>query len=68
MTVATVGAFAIHQLPEAVGVMLFYSVGEYFQALAVNKSRRSISELMDIRPEYANLITPDEVKQVSPKK
>lgn len=66
MTVATIGAFAIHELPEAVGVMLFYSVGEYFQDLAVSRSRRSIAELMDIRPDYANLIIGDEIHKVAP--
>jgi len=66
MTVATIGAFAIHELPEAVGVMLFYSVGEYFQDLAVSRSRRSIAELMDIRPDYANLVLGNEISKVSP--
>lgn len=66
MTIATIGAFAIHQLPEAVGVMLFYSVGEYFQALAVNRSQRSITALMDIRPDYANLKTEHGENKVSP--
>jgi len=66
MTLATVGAFAIHELPEAVGVMLFYSVGEYFQDLAVSRSRRSIAELMDIRPDYANLVIENEIRKVSP--
>ncbi|MCG1012343.1 cadmium-translocating P-type ATPase [Tepidanaerobacter sp. GT38] len=66
MTVATIGAFAIHELPEAVGVMLFYSVGEYFQDLAVSRSRRSIVELMDIRPDYANLIIDNKVEKVAP--
>ena len=56
MLVATVGAFAVREYPEAVAVMLFYQVGEWFQAYAVNKSRKSIKELMDIRPDYANLI------------
>lgn len=55
MFIATVGAFAIGEYPEAVAVMLFYQVGEFFQQRAVNRSRRSISELMDIRPDYANL-------------
>ncbi|MCL4424689.1 MAG: heavy metal translocating P-type ATPase, partial [Firmicutes bacterium] len=50
MTVATAGAIAIHQLPEAAAVMLFYSVGEYFQDRAVDRSRRSIGALLDIRP------------------
>ncbi|WP_313073493.1 heavy metal translocating P-type ATPase [Lacrimispora sp.] len=57
MTVATVGAFCIREFPEAVAVMLFYQVGELFQSYAVSQSRRSISELMDIRPDYANLVT-----------
>lgn len=56
MTVATVGAFLIREFPEAVAVMLFYQVGELFQSYAVSQSRRSISELMDIRPDYANLV------------
>ena len=70
MTVATLGAFIIGEFPEAVGVMLFYQVGELFQDYAVDKSRKSISNLMDIRPDYANLkkdgkeekVDPDEVK------
>lgn len=66
MTVATLGAFILHQLPEAVGVMLFYSIGEYFQALAVQRSRRSIADLMDIRPDYANFLINDEISQVAP--
>lgn len=53
MTVATVGAFLVSEYPEAVAVMLFYQVGELFQSYAVNKSRKSIAELMDIRPDYA---------------
>jgi len=59
MTVATVGAIAIHELAEAVGVMLFYSVGEFFQDLAVDRSRRSISALMDLRPDFARIILPE---------
>lgn len=66
MTIATTGAIAIHQLPEAVGVMLFYAVGEYFQGRAVNRSRRSIAALLDIRPQYANLKLNGETKQVRP--
>lgn len=66
MSVATLGAIAIHQLPEAVAVMLFYAVGEYFQERAVNHSRRSIASLLDIRPEYANLKMNDQIKQVQP--
>lgn len=66
MMIATIGAFAIHQLPEAVGVMLFFSIGEYFESLAVNRSRRSISALIDIRPDYANLIVDGQTKKVLP--
>ena len=55
MTVATIGAFLVSENTEAVAVMLFYQVGELFQAYAVNKSRKSIADLMDIRPDYANL-------------
>ena len=56
MSIATVGAIAIHQIPEAVGVMLFYSVGEYLQDRAVDKSRRSIASLMDLRPDSARIL------------
>ena len=66
MTVATIGAFAIGEFPEAVGVMLFYQVGEAFQDYAVDKSRKSIASLMEIRPDYANRIENDEVKKVDP--
>ena len=66
MSVATVGAFTIGDFAEGVAVMLFYQVGEFFQNLAVNRSRKSISALMDIRPDYANLKTGGEVKKVSP--
>lgn len=55
MALATIGAFAIGEYPEGVAVMLFYQVGELFQGLAVNRSRRSITALMDIRPEFAFL-------------
>ena len=55
MTIATVGAFATGQNSEAVAVILFYQVGEFFQEYAVGESRRAISDLMDIAPEYANL-------------
>lgn len=55
MTIATAGAIAIHQLPEAGGVMLFYAVGAYFQERAVNHSRRSITALLNIQPEFANV-------------
>jgi len=66
MSVATIGAIAIHQLPEATAVMLFYAVGEYFEERAVNRSRRSITALLDIRPDYANIKVNGEVRQVRP--
>jgi Cd2+/Zn2+-exporting ATPase len=66
MVIATLGAFAIREFPEAVAVMLFYKVGELFQNRAVDKSRKSIQELMDIKPEYANLVVGDKVKVVVP--
>jgi Cd2+/Zn2+-exporting ATPase len=66
MSTATLGAFAIRQFPEAVAVMLFYQVGELFQDYAVNRSRQSITALMDIRPDFANIKTGDGMKRVSP--
>lgn len=66
MSIATVGAFVIGEYPEGVAVMLFYQVGELFQSIAVNRSRESISALMDIRPDFANLKTGDDIKRVSP--
>lgn len=66
MSVATLGAFAIHELAEAVAVMLFYSVGEYVQDLAVGRSRRSISSLMNLRPETARFIAAEGVRIVDP--
>ena len=66
MTIATIGAFGIGEFPEAVAVMLFYQVGELFQSYAVDKSRKSISSLMDIRPDYANVKRENEVLKVSP--
>lgn len=66
MTIATVGAFIVGEFPEGVAVMLFYQVGELFQSIAVNKSRRSISDLMDIRPDFAYLKEGDDLKKVSP--
>ncbi|MHB1404419.1 MAG: heavy metal translocating P-type ATPase [Desulfitobacteriaceae bacterium] len=66
MALATIGAIAIHELPEAVGVMLFYSVGEYFEDRAVNRSRRSIQALLNIRPDYANLVRQLDVIKVDP--
>jgi Cd2+/Zn2+-exporting ATPase len=66
MTIATAGALAIQEFPEAISVMLFYRVGEFFEALAVDKSRRLIGELMDIRPDFANLEKGGKTSQVSP--
>jgi Zn2+/Cd2+-exporting ATPase len=68
MTIATVGAIAIKQLPEAVGVMLFFKIGELFQELAISKSRRSISALLEIRPDAANLKTANGIEVVSPER
>lgn len=65
MTIATIGAFFIGEFPEASAVMLFYQVGELFQSYAVNKSRKSIASLMDIRPDYANVYR-EEIEKVSP--
>ena len=67
MTIATVGAFCIGDYPEGVFVMIFYQLGEFFQDFAVDKSRDSISALMKICPETANLETSDGLKTVSPK-
>ena len=66
MTIATLGAIAIHQIPEAVAVMLFFQVGELFQDFSVSRSRRSIKSLLEVRPDSANLKVNGEVKQVSP--
>lgn len=66
MTIATLGAFIIDEYPEGVAVMLFYQVGEMFQSIAVNRSRKSISSLMDIRPDYANLKVGHETRRVTP--
>lgn len=66
MSIATVGAFCVGQFPEGVAVMLFYKLGELFQDMAVNKSRKSISKLMDIRPDFANLKVGEEIHKVSP--
>ena len=66
MSIATIGAFAIGEYPEGVAVMLFYQIGEMFQDMAINRSRKSISALMDIRPDFANLKLNDDIKKVSP--
>lgn len=66
MAIATIGAFLIGEFPEGVSVMLFYQIGELFQKIAVNKSRKSIANLMDIRPDSANVLRNGEYKMVSP--
>ena len=66
MTLATVGAFAIREFPEAAAVMLFFNIGEFFQEAAVRRSRKSIASLMDIRPDYANLKIEGGFQKVSP--
>ena len=66
MTVASIGAFLIGEAPEGVAVMLFYQVGELFQTYAVGQSRRSITSLMDIRPDYANVLRNGELITISP--
>ena len=66
MTIATLGAIAIHEIPEAVAVMLFFQVGELFQNFSVSRSRSSIKSLLEVRPDSANLRVNGEIKQVSP--
>ncbi|NLG24214.1 MAG: heavy metal translocating P-type ATPase, partial [Clostridiales bacterium] len=66
MSIATVGAFAIGDYAEGAAVMLFYQVGEVFQHYAVDRSRRSIAQLMDIRPDYANVRRDGAVERVDP--
>ena len=66
MAVATIGAFGVNEYSEAVAVMLFYQVGEWFQSYAVSKSRKSIASLMDIRPDYANIERDGKLVQVDP--
>ena len=68
MAVATIGAITIGEYPEAVAVMLFYQIGEIFQDYAVDKSKKSITELMDIRPDYANVKREDKILKVKPEK
>jgi Cd2+/Zn2+-exporting ATPase len=68
MGIATIGAFAIGEYPEGAAVMIFYQIGEAFQNYAVGRSRRSISALMDIRPDYANLKTASGLERVSPER
>jgi Cd2+/Zn2+-exporting ATPase len=66
MSIATLGAIAIDEMPEAVAVMLFYVIGELFQNIAVNRSRKSVKALLEIRPDYANIKINGDVKRVSP--
>ena len=66
MTIATIGALALGEYSESVAVMLFYQTGEWFQSYAVNKSRKSISSLMNIRPDYANVERDGKLQQVNP--
>ena len=66
MSIASIGAFFVGEYPEAVAVMLFYQVGETFEDYAVGKSRKSITQLMDIRPDSANLKTPEGIREISP--
>ncbi len=66
MVIATIGAFILKEYPEAVAVMLFYQVGELFQSIAVDKSRKSISDLMDICPDYANVEREGIIEEVMP--
>jgi Cd2+/Zn2+-exporting ATPase len=66
MSIATIGAMLIGEYPEGIAVMLFYQIGELFQSYAVDKSRRSIADAMDIRPDYANVKRGDEVIKVDP--
>ena len=68
MTIATLGAIAIHELPEGVAVMLFFQIGELFQGFAVGRSRRSIKALLEVRPDTANLVIDGVVREVAPEK
>ncbi|MDR1029072.1 MAG: hypothetical protein LBL63_06600, partial [Clostridiales Family XIII bacterium] len=64
MTIASVGAFVIGEYPEAVAVMLFYEIGEFFQGMAVRHSRKSIASLLDIRPDTANILVDGEIREI----
>lgn len=66
MTIASLGAFVLGEYPEAVAVMLFYQIGEWFQSYALDRSRKNIAELMDIRPDYANLEIDGKIEEVDP--
>ena len=66
MSVATIGAFVLRDYKEAVAVMLFYQIGEWFQGVAVGKTRRNITQLMDLRPDYANVVRNGQEEKVDP--
>jgi Cd2+/Zn2+-exporting ATPase len=66
MSIATIGAFYLGETAEAAGVMLFYQIGEFFQEMAVEKSKKSITDLMNIRPDYANLLKGESIEKVAP--
>ncbi|HNY37120.1 MAG TPA: heavy metal translocating P-type ATPase, partial [Petrotogaceae bacterium] len=66
MTVASLGAFAVKEYPEAVAVMIFYKIGEFFQDMAVNNTKNSIKALLDLKPEYVNILKDGKTVQVSP--
>jgi Zn2+/Cd2+-exporting ATPase len=66
MSIATIGAIIINEIPEAVTVMLFYNIGEYVQGLAVSRSKRSIKSLLSIRPDYANRVSGDKIEKIPP--
>ncbi len=66
MAIATVGAIVIQKMPEAAAVMLFYQIGEFLTSLAVSRSKKSVADLMDIRPDSANLVTPAGIRKVAP--
>jgi len=68
MTIATLGALAIHELPEGVAVMLFFQIGELFQGFAVGRSRRSIKSLLEVRPDTANLVVDGVIREIAPEK
>lgn len=67
LTIATIGAFMIKEFPEAVAVIIFFRIGEMLQEMALDKSRKSIKSLIEIKPDYANLVKNGEIKRVNPK-
>ncbi|MCL1827036.1 MAG: heavy metal translocating P-type ATPase [Candidatus Cloacimonetes bacterium] len=66
MTIATIGAFGINRFEEAAGVMIFYKVGEFLQELSIHRSRKSIKALLEVRPDYANIMIDEKIVQISP--